>query len=89
MLLRKQRTTEIFWFFCHYSEHEAYMELGENVYVCLCIIRPKHQAMEACARMAAYLQTFLSSALGKEESTCFSLDHLIRRKKLPLPSSCH
>jgi hypothetical protein len=43
------------------------MELGENVYVCLCIIRSKHQAMEACARMAAYLQTFLTTALGKED----------------------
>jgi len=43
------------------------MESGENVYVCLCIIRPKHQVMENCARMAAYLQTFLTSVLGKED----------------------
>jgi hypothetical protein len=42
------------------------MELGENVCVCLRNIRPKHQAMEACARMAAYLQTFLTSSLGQE-----------------------
>jgi len=43
------------------------MELGQNVCVCLCVIRPKHQAMEACARIAANLQTFLTSALGKED----------------------
>ena len=65
------------------------MELGENVYVGLCIIRPKHHAIEACAWVGAYLQTLLTSALGKIRSTCFNLDHLIRRKKLSLPSSCH
>jgi hypothetical protein len=54
MLLFKQRTEQIFGFFCHYSENEAYMELGENVYVCLCIIRPKHQTREDCARISKH-----------------------------------
>jgi hypothetical protein len=60
MLLRKKNWTKFSDFPCYYSEHEAYMELGEKVYVCLCIVRPKHQVMETCARKAAYLQPFLT-----------------------------
>jgi len=65
------------------------MVLGKSVYLCLCMIRPQHQDMEAYARMAAYLQVFLTSALGKEKqyvlvSTTFFAEKTPHTQKLSL-----
>ena len=85
MLLHKQRTEKKKSEFFPYSEHGAYMELGENVYVGLCIIRPKHHAIEACAWVGAYLQTFLTSALGKEDRHVLVSTTLFAEKSSPYP----
>ena len=61
------------------------MELGENVYVCLYIISPKHQAMETYARMTAYLQAFLTSPLGKENRHVLVWTNLLAEKSSPYP----
>jgi len=61
------------------------MVLGKSVYLFLCMIRPQCQDMEPCARMAAYLQVFLISVLGKEKQYISVSTALFAEKNSPYP----